>query len=291
MFDDTRLGLDDSGVISDVSTMHTRHVQTRRVLVVLHQEHSTPGRIGRLLREQGLSLDIRRPRFGDPLPKTMDAHDGAIIFGGPMSANDDEDYVHREIDWIGVPLAAGKPFLGICLGAQMLARNLGHRVGPHPQGRVEVGYYPIRATEPGRKTWPDLFPQKVYQWHREGFDLPCGATLLAEGDDFEAQAFRYGRGAYGLQFHPEVTYQMMCRWTTGGAERMAMPGAHPRDRHFMDWYQHDATVARWLDAFLRSWIAGGGSRGLPPMRVKGRRSAFGLNLWTQSALSWDEEHP
>lgn len=266
VFEDTQLRLDDAERGADDSIMIPRLAPTRRVLVVLHQEHSTAGRIGRLLREQGYRLDVRRPRFGDALPRTMEAHDGAIVFGGPMSANDDDAYIRREIDWIGVPLAEKKPFLGICLGAQMLARHLGHRVCPHPEGRVEVGYYPIRATAHGKATWPEVFPSKVYQWHREGFDLPSGATLLAEGDDFQAQAFRYGRGAYGLQFHPEVTYQMMCRWTTAGTERMAMPGAFPRDRHFRDWYLHDGAVARWLDGFLRSWIIGG--KGLPPMRTK-----------------------
>lgn len=269
MFVDNRLNLDGSHDFADLSPMNTGVAPSRRILVILHQEHSTPGRVGRLLREQGYALDIRRPRFGDTLPRSMAAHDAAIVFGGPMSANDNEDYIHREIDWIGVPLAADKPFLGICLGAQMLARHLGHRVGPHPEGRVEVGYYPIRITASGKEAWPDCVPQKVYQWHREGFDLPKGATLLAEGDDFQAQAFRYGRGAFGLQFHPEVTYQMMCRWTTGGGERMAMPGAMPRERHFNDWYQHDATVARWLDTFLRQWIAANDRRTMPAMRAKG----------------------
>jgi len=93
------------------------------VLIVLHQETSTPGRVGNALRALGHTLDIRRPRFGDPLPETLDQHAGAVIFGGPMSANDPDDYVRREIDWIEIPLRENRPFLGICLGAQMLAKQ------------------------------------------------------------------------------------------------------------------------------------------------------------------------
>lgn len=253
MFEDQSASLDVSSGAASLCALDAGSRRSRRVLVILHQEHSSPGRVGRLLREQGHRLDIRRPRFGDPLPRTMASHDAAIIFGGPMSANDGDDFIRREIDWIGVPLAAGTPFLGICLGAQMLVRHLGHRVAPHPQGRVEVGYYPIRATPPGRRLWPAL-PERVYQWHREGFDCPRDATLLAEGDAFEAQAFRFGPAAYGLQFHPETTYQMMCRWTTGGQDRLDMPGALPREHHFRDWYRYDRPVACWLDAFLHTWL-------------------------------------
>ena len=77
------------------------------VLIVQHQENSTPGRIGNALRALGYQLDIRRPRFGDALPETLSAHAGAVIFGGPMSANDPDDYIRREIDWIAVPLIGG----------------------------------------------------------------------------------------------------------------------------------------------------------------------------------------
>ncbi len=117
---------------------------------MLHRDNSTPGRVGHALQERGYPLDVRRPRFGDPLPDTMAEHAGAIIFGGPMSANDKDDFVRREIEWIAVPLAERKPFLGICLGAQMLARHLGSRVYPHADGQAEIGYYPIRPTELGR---------------------------------------------------------------------------------------------------------------------------------------------
>ncbi len=228
-----------------------------KVLIILHQERSSPGRFGCLLRVRGFELDVRRPRFGDPLPPTLNDHAGAIIFGGPMSANDENDWLRQEIDWIKVPLCEQKPFLGICLGAQMLARHLGHRVYAHPQGKVEVGYYPILPTADGHEVCDCRFPEQVYQWHREGFDLPAGAVLLASGQDFEAQAFRYGERAFGLQFHPEVTYAMMCHWTVKGADKMVSPGAHPRERHIQGWYQHDAAIARWSNAFLNAWTAPG----------------------------------
>src|SRR5882724_11411203 len=97
---------------------------TAPILIILHQEHSTPGRVGNALIERGFTLDIRRPRFDDPLPATMAEHAGAVIFGGPQSANDEDEFIRRETDWLAVPLKEGKPFLGICLGAQMLARHL-----------------------------------------------------------------------------------------------------------------------------------------------------------------------
>ncbi len=223
------------------------------ILIILHQEHSSPGRVGQALSQRGYPLDIRRPRFGDPLPDTMDDHAGAVIFGGPQSANDADDYIRRETEWIGVPLRDDKPFLGICLGAQMMARQLGANVVAHPEGRAEIGYYPIRPTAAGLTICP-VWPDHVYQWHREGFELPAGAELLAEGDNgFDAQAYRYGSG-YGIQFHPEVTHAMMHRWLVRGAERMEAPGAKPRHEHVADRAVHDFAVRNWLAAFLDRWL-------------------------------------
>jgi GMP synthase (glutamine-hydrolysing) len=223
------------------------------VLVVLHQETSSPGRVGNALRALGYGLDIRRPRFGNPLPETLDEHAGAVIFGGPMSANDGDDYIRREIDWIEVPLREQRPFLGICLGAQMLAKQLGATVAPHREGRAEIGYYPIRPTAAGLKLCPD-WPGHVYHWHREGFECPAGCELLAEGDDFPVQAVRCGH-AFGFQFHPDVTYAMMHRWTTRGHERLQTPGARPRHRHFADRAVHDVAERAWLKHFIEGWLA------------------------------------
>ncbi|MCA1300131.1 glutamine amidotransferase [Stappia indica] len=224
-----------------------------KILVVLHQETSTPGRVGQELIRRGFALDIRRPRFGDCLPSTLEDHAGAVIFGGPMSANDTDAFVSREIDWIDVPLREGKPFLGICLGAQMLARNLGARVRGHEDGLVEIGYYDLHPTETGCELMPH-WPDKVYQWHKEGFDLPSGATLLASGETYPNQAIQVGPAAFGIQFHPELTYLMMVRWTTRAAPRMALPGARNRRDHFAGRYVFDPAVKSWLVGFLDRWI-------------------------------------
>jgi GMP synthase (glutamine-hydrolysing) len=226
-----------------------------KILIVLHQEMSTPGRIGRMLEARGFALDIRKPRFDDPLPTTMDEHFGAMIFGGPMSANDGDDFIKREIDWIGVPLRDKRPFLGICLGAQMMARHLGGRVFAHPEGRVEIGYYPIRPTEHGKALCE--WPSHVYHWHRETHDLPAGATLLVSSEHFDCQAFQVGDAAFGIQFHSELTLAMLYRWTTRGAPRLDLPGAQQRDEHFAGRALHDPATRAWIEGFLDLWIARG----------------------------------
>jgi GMP synthase (glutamine-hydrolysing) len=233
---------------------HELPAMSAAALIVLHGELSTPGRVGLELRGRGIALDVRRPRFGDVLPETLDDHVAAIIFGGPQSANDNDAIIRRELDWLDVPLKERKPFLGICLGAQLLAKKLGARIYKHPDGHAEVGYYPIRPTAEGRavcKDWPD----HVYQWHREGFDLPTRATMLAEGDSFPVQAFSYGGTAYALQFHMDVTHATMCRWTTRGHERMTLPNARPRESHFEGRLMHDAACKAWLNAFIDHWLS------------------------------------
>lgn len=234
-----------------------------RVLIILHQENSSPGRVGQELVRRGFSLDIRKPRFGDSLPSTMDFHAGAVIFGGPMSANDPDGFVQREIDWIKVPLLEEKPFLGICLGAQMMVKQLGGCVTGHREELVEIGYYPLKPTDSGKALMD--WPKKVYQWHREGFDRPAGAELLATGPTYPNQAIRYGPAAFGIQFHPELTHQMMVRWTTKGAPRMTLPGAQHRRDHFAGRFVYDGAVRTWLDRFLDLWIGSAATRVSAPM--------------------------
>lgn len=220
--------------------------------MIMHQEGSTPGRCGMILEEMGYEWVACKPAIGDELPKTLEDYAGAVVFGGPMSANDSDDFIKREIDWMEVPLRENKPFFGICLGAQMLVKHLGGTVKPHDNELAEIGYYPIRPTNEGRMLmeWPD----QVYHWHMEGFSLPPDATLLATGETYPNQAFRYGENAWGVQFHSEVTHWMMNRWTTLAAHRFALPGAQKREAHFDGRVQHDQAVSKWLREFLDMWI-------------------------------------
>ncbi len=223
--------------------------RARRILVILHQETSSPGRVGQMLAAKGFELDMRRPVFGEKLPTTLAGHAGAVIFGGPMSANDREPFISREIDWLKVPLEENKPFLGICLGAQMLVRHLGGVVSTPPGGNAEIGWYPLESTVAGRALFD--WPSMVYQFHREGFELPAGAALLARGaGTYPNQAFRYGERAWGLQFHAELTQMMMQKWVVHGASRFELPGAQAGRAHLEGRMRYDAPLRRWLSEFL-----------------------------------------
>src|ERR1700677_2288948 len=157
--------------------------------------------------------------------------------------------------WTAMPARSEqRPLLGICLGAQMLAMHLGARVAPHPQGRVQVGYYPIRPTAAGVAVCPH-WPDHVYHWHREGFERPAGAEMLAEGTDSTVPALRFDH-AFGLQFHPDVSYAMMHCWVTRDERDLESPGALPRHRHFADRAVQDTTERAWLRQFLDGWLAG-----------------------------------
>ncbi|MEL6552439.1 MAG: gamma-glutamyl-gamma-aminobutyrate hydrolase family protein [Cyanobacteria bacterium J06621_11] len=225
---------------------------SNKIITLIHKETTIPGVVGEKLVDMGYELDIRAPIFGDVLPQQLDEYAAALVFGGPMSVNDDEPYLHRELAWIRSVLAADLPYLGICLGAQLLAKVLGAKIQPHAQGIEEIGYYPVYAAEAGQS----LFPQtlKIYQWHKEGFDLPDGAVLLAEGKDFPHQAFRWGDRAYGLQFHPEMTAGMVDFWTEQGAHLLDVPNAQTRCEQIAGHAENSEAVSQWLETFLNKWL-------------------------------------
>ena len=229
-----------------------------RMIAVFHSRNSTPGKMGEHLAARGFDLDERRPCYGDPLPEDLSGYAAAIVFGGPQSANDDHDPgIRAELDWLeGVVLPSGKAVLGICLGAQQIARVLGARVGPHPDGLVEIGYYEVRPTGhcPRFLAAPTMF----YQWHGETFEIPRDAVHLAENTLFPGQAFRYREQVYGIEFHPEMTREMIECWcgSDDGAARLDRPNAQGRDDQLEGYARHAVASDRWLDGFLDQLLAG-----------------------------------
>ena len=223
-----------------------------KIAVVIHKETTSPGLVGEKLRAMGFSLDIRAPVLGDPLPNDLENYAGVVVFGGHMSVNDDEPYLKKEMAWVQRVLDANLPYLGVCLGAQMLAKVLGAQVDTHPTELEEIGYYWVSATQDGSA----LFPSElcVYQWHSQGFEVPKDAVLMVEGKDFPNQAFRWGDRAYGLQFHPEMTQPMIELWTDLGADLLGGPNTQSREQQLKNHHQYRHRVDAWLETFLNNWL-------------------------------------
>ena len=227
----------------------------KTIAIVVHQQHSQPGRVGALLQKRGYELHRVCPNFGCRLPQDMSDYAGVVIFGGPMSANDCGSLagIKDELEWIPKVVEAGVPYLGLCLGAQLLTRAAGGSVAPHPDGKVEVGYVHIEPT-PAGSDWIKA-PMTVYQWHREGMRIADCCELLATNDTFPVQAFRCGANAFGFQFHPEVTLEMKHIWTLEASERLKLPGAQQRGVHLAMHPLYDPPLDRWIKGFLDRWLA------------------------------------
>ncbi len=242
-----------------------------KALLVVHQERSESARVGHILKEYGFALDRCCPNLGEGLPETLDEHGIVVVFGGPMSANDrycdKSPGIRQELDFMPTVLESRTPLLGICLGAQILAKALGARVARHLEGMAEVGYYRVTPTEAGRE-FLDA-PQMFYQWHREGFEIPAGGELLATGNIYPNQAFRYGDKAYGVQFHPEVLEANIQRWSSRGSAGLKRPGARPKETHYAGFLEHDPTVDRWIRGFLARLCAGIPGLTLPAVALRG----------------------
>ncbi len=225
-----------------------------KVILVDHPIGQRDDRASRMIAERGFAVEWRNPGRGEALPEPGPEIAAVVVYGGAENLSEIHErcYLHEEMDWMGRCVADGVPLLGICLGAQLLARALGAEVRKHPEGLHEIGYYPIEPTPEGADFLPA--PMHVYHWHQEGFGIPEGAVHLARGTTFENQAFRYGDRAYGLQFHPEVSPAVFQRWITEAGHMLASPGAHPEERQRQDGERYDPPMRDWFEAFLDRWL-------------------------------------
>jgi GMP synthase-like glutamine amidotransferase len=186
-----------------------------KILTLQNNDRTPSGLIGAAIAEAGGVEDVRFPEHGAAVPADADGHDGLLVLGGGQFAGDDEahPYLPAELAAIRAFAAAGKPVLGICLGAQLLARALGGTVRRHHT--PEVGFTVIDATEAAAADplLQGLAPlPRLMHWHYDTFDLPQGATLLATNAVCANQAFSAGPGLYGLQFHLEVDARIVEGW-------------------------------------------------------------------------------
>ena len=186
-----------------------------KVLVFQHVPFEVLGTLDPLLRREGYR--VRYVNFGrepDAQPD-LDKYHGLIILGGPMNVDMTEAYPHldTEVRLIREAMEKGIPILGICLGAQLIAKSLGASVKKNPER--EIGWYRVSLTESGKldplmRHLEDSKP--IFEWHGDTYELPDGGVHLAATDTCPNQAFRYGDKVYGFQFHMEVDGALIERW-------------------------------------------------------------------------------
>ena len=193
-------------------------------LVSIENEHLAHlGVAEETFQDQGLAVEHVRAWKGDE-PPPLDRVVAVVSLGGEMNVDQDDiyPYLASERTYLAEAVDRDIPVLGICLGGQLLARGLGAEVVRAP--KPELGFVPIRLTAEGRRD-PLLSSlgdgDRMFQWHLDSFELPAGSLLLASGDHGGNQAFRAGRRAWGMQFHPEVTAEELDQWLelVDGVER------------------------------------------------------------------------
>jgi GMP synthase (glutamine-hydrolysing) len=183
-------------------------------LIIKHVDIEGPGLIEYCLEQEKISYQILELKAGVHLPK-LDGFTHIVFLGGPMNVYEEDRYsfLRDEDLFIKEAIQRGKSILGICLGAQLIAKALGAKVFKAPV--KEIGWYDVSLTRIGSRD--PLFSNlpktlSVFQWHEDTFEIPKSAKLIATSSPVPRQAFRYGEKVYGLQFHLEVTEEMICEW-------------------------------------------------------------------------------
>jgi GMP synthase-like glutamine amidotransferase len=184
------------------------------VLIIKHVDIEGPGLVGDCLKEENIPHQIINLETGDRFPKVDDLSH-LVILGGPMNVYEEDRYpfLKNEDLFIKEAIQRGKRILGICLGAQLIAKALGAKVSKAPI--KEIGWYDVSLTKVGsHDPLFSKFPKRfsIFQWHEDTFEIPNAGKLIATSTSVPHQAFRYGDNAYGLQFHLEVTEEMIHEW-------------------------------------------------------------------------------
>ncbi|MCC6544744.1 MAG: type 1 glutamine amidotransferase [Nitrospirae bacterium] len=194
------------------------------VIVLQHIECEDLGTIANAMSQRGIGCKYVRLFEGEPVPHDPGAFSGIIILGGPMNVYEEDKYPYLKDEDIFIKKAVmnDMPILGICLGAQLIAKAAGARVSKGT--KKEIGWYKLSLSGDSRrdtlfKTLPEEL--KVFQWHGDTFEIPRGAIRLAGSGLFPNQAYRIGSRIYGIQFHLEVTKEMINQWISEYREELS----------------------------------------------------------------------
>lgn len=230
----------------------------KQALAIRHVAFEDAGSFAVVLEQLGYELRYLEAGVDDLAAIDAAVPDLLLILGGPIGAYEEELYpfLHEELRLIGQRLAAQRPIVGICLGAQLMARALGARVYPGNEGK-EIGWARLQLTAPGeasplRHLAPESTP--VLHWHGDTFDLPAGAERLAGTLRYPNQAFAVGRHALALQFHPEVTAAGMERWFIGHACEIGATAGVSVPQLRAETARWAAGLQRQGQAMLRDWL-------------------------------------
>ncbi|OGW85481.1 MAG: hypothetical protein A3C35_05850 [Omnitrophica bacterium RIFCSPHIGHO2_02_FULL_46_11] len=232
----------------------------KKALVFRHVSHEGLGTLESFLKRSKIAIEYCDLFSNQPVPKSSAGYDFIISMGGPMNVDETDrfPFLLAERKFISEAIQSGKPVLGICLGAQMIARALGASVYLGTQ--KEIGWYSIQLTEAGQKDHAfqgitGSHPT-VFQWHGDTFDLPYGAMLLASSDLFPHQAFQFKGIAYAFQFHIEMTREMILDWLTKGEEEFKSKRAAgiSKDAIIRDIEKYQPRLHRFADAVFQEFF-------------------------------------
>jgi GMP synthase (glutamine-hydrolysing) len=227
------------------------------ILIVKHIDIEGPGTLGDFLKARDEPFTIIELGAGERLPADPNDFKAVVVLGGPMNVDEENrfPFLKPENDFIQKVLKSEIPFLGICLGSQLLAKAAGARVVKSPV--KEIGWYQIQLTAEGKKD--PLFNgfregDPIYHWHGDMFQVPSNGHLLASAHGCPHQALKVGRNAYGLQFHVEVTDKSIKEWCDEYCET-DLPGRSDHAKAMMEDYwkykkAFDAQAQRLYQNFM-----------------------------------------
>ena len=209
------------------------------ILIIKHIDIEGPGTLGDFLKEKEIPFRIVELGAGEKLLQSFAGLRAVVVLGGPMNVDQEKEFpfLKAENIFIKEVLKQEIPFLGICLGSQLLSKACGGAVVKSPV--KEIGWSKIRLTPDGLKDpfFKEFDPGvEIYQWHEDMFEIPGNGVLLATGEGCPHQAFRAGKNAYGIQFHIEITDQSIREWSDEYC-RKDLPGREEQRRQMIDGYR------------------------------------------------------